>query len=53
MDYDKIDFAEIEAKARQMRAEAMADLIAGAKSAIATLWANITIPSNLGSRKVA
>lgn len=53
VDYTKIDFVAIEAHARQLRAEVMADMIKGLKTAIVNVWAKIAVPSNLGSRKAA
>lgn len=50
MDYQDLDFAAIERKAHQLRAEAAAELWTSLKTAVRSFVADKVFPSNLGAR---
>ena len=53
MDNEQIDMVAIEAEARKMRAQAMADLLSGMAASVKALISKIAFPRNLGARKPA
>ena len=53
MKYEDIDMAAIEAEARKLRAQVMAEFVSGVAVFVKSLISKATLPENLGGRKIA